>query len=1008
MSVVLWPRQEVLQLVIPQLGTVGRKLNANTALNLIKRLAKFQNSDGKISFDRWLVVAKDILRWNDNCIHLFWDMLSLGTYYLSRESALQCAREEVSMDIEYIAIFLILHISEAPAVPGKIASPSMQYDSMWPSFPAGVDPVEEEILSSAGAPPSSPKPVSPVASPKKDSSGAPRKKPFGSPLSPRSGQSSPTAASGSAAAALASGNSPQSSPKKSHATSTPNTAPISSPQYLLSVRQKIPTILKALCGDGELIASNVDLSVDDLSSSSYDSATGAVLTNSTEFAVGKRILDALSLIICGGYSRDQSVPFLSSLHPLWSSDNDSSMRSSRDGLDGDDQQQVAFSELLEWLNMHLAMNDVLYPPITTATGATVVSASDSTSTGNSATSPSSSSTVSGASGSSSNPNSPGSGTHGHGFESAADKSHQQQQQPSRSFTTITSLTRSVPLVVTGCSSTYMHIVTSSSSRSSSFRKSSRNILAGSMSMSSQSFDVAELIRVSAQANSVAAVKAAEAHSMLLSTDSNDADAIDSNDLTVLASNVSPTSSFNLHHQAILNNSSSSNKSSPKGSSGPESPTQEAVGGVGSFPRGRNASQDSSGTNSLENSPRQQFGHQHNSTNSSHVPLSEHDKSDLSNDARFRDMTEFGTLANNANHPSSLSRPDQILPQAFINFCAKARMYLISPFYSAAVTGCVDSDILIGAVFGAVIVSNCQRVSITTTCRKLIVLNCVDCAFNIATLTTTIISGDCKGLVVGPYNASYRNLKNHIKLAALHPLLSTEEPSANFTPAEQNVQKAVSSTTSTSSTASISNNPNCWASLCDVVACLEAPPAQSSPQGYAVDATDADAPLLPPLPSTARLLNYEDFKPITIPFKPEAMLFENCPIRTPAEYVDSLQMQLDTITTVKAQISSMLNSFVDKRHSGSHNYEHLSDEEKKKKQGHLSSRASNVLSKKFMEWLITSGNAKQILDLIRIDADKFGAGGHHYQSHTHSTTTHTPGAPPTNTPPQSLHKQQSQS
>lgn len=936
MSVVLWPRQEVLQLVIPQLGTVGRNLNANTALNLIKRLAKFQNSDGKISFDRWLVVAKDILRWNDNCIHLFWDMLSLGTYYLSRELALQCSREEVSMDLEHVAIFLILHINEAPVVPGKGASSSIQYDSIWPSVPAGVDPVEEEIMSTSG--PGSPKPTSPINSPKK--SDAPRKKGFGSPGSPRH---SPTAAGHVS-------NSPLSSPKsprKSHASSTPNTAPVSSPQYLLSVRQKIPIILKALCGDGDLVTANVDLSTDELATSSYDSANGEVLTNSTEFTVGKKILDALTLIICGGYSRDQSVPLLSTLHPLWSSDNDSSMRSSRDGLDGDDQQRVAFSELLDWLNMHLAMNDVLYPPIssngTQASSSTTVSGS----TSNSGTSPGS------PSGSSSS------------FESDTNSSNvnSKSNQPSRSFTAITSLTRSVPLVVTGCSSTFMHIVTSSSSRSSSFRKSSRNLMGMSMSMSSQSYDVAELIRSSATASQ-------NAQNALLSADSNDG--IDSSELTVIASNVSPGSSFNVQQQ-----NGNSNNSSPK-SNGPISPTKD--GALSHFLRHKN----DSGNNSVENSPRQ-MGH-----HSPRYGSLDHDftKSDLSNDSRFRDMTEFGM----SQHPSSLTRPDQILPQAFVNFCSKAKMYFISPFYSASVTGCVDSDILIGAVFGAVIVSNCQRTSITCTCRKLIVLNCVDCAFNIATLTTTIISGDCSGLVIGPYNASYRNLKNHLKLAALHPLLSTEEPSANFTPAEQNVK--ASSTTSTASTASYSNNPNCWASLCDVVACLEAPTTQSSPQGYAVDSVDADAPLLPPLPSTARLLNYEDFKPVNVPFKPEAIPFENCPIRTPTEYLDCLQMQIDTITTVKAQISSMMSSFVDKRHSGSHLNEHLSEEDKKKKHTNLSGKASNILSKKFMEWLISSGNAKQVLDLIRMDTDKYGA-GHHFVSHA---TNHTPGAP-VNTPPQ---------
>ncbi len=50
MSVVLWPRQEVLQLVIPQLGSVGRVFNNSTIIDVIQRLSKLQNDEGKIRY----------------------------------------------------------------------------------------------------------------------------------------------------------------------------------------------------------------------------------------------------------------------------------------------------------------------------------------------------------------------------------------------------------------------------------------------------------------------------------------------------------------------------------------------------------------------------------------------------------------------------------------------------------------------------------------------------------------------------------------------------------------------------------------------------------------------------------------------------------------------------------------------------------------------------------------------------------------------------------------------
>lgn len=132
-------------------------------------------------------------------------------------------------------------------------------------------------------------------------------------------------------------------------------------------------------------------------------------------------------------------------------------------------------------------------------------------------------------------------------------------------------------------------------------------------------------------------------------------------------------------------------------------------------------------------------------------------------------------------------------------------------------------------------------------------------------------------LLGPYNTSYKNLRNHLKLAALDPLLSTEEPSANpVTPAA--VSAAAASVEGEHAhpqhkSTTTSQNPNCWASLCDVNACLDAPTTGSNPSGYAVDALDDACPLLPPLPSTARLLPYENFRPTVIPFKAEAAPFE---------------------------------------------------------------------------------------------------------------------------------------
>ena len=104
---------------------------------------------------------------------------------------------------------------------------------------------------------------------------------------------------------------------------------------------------------------------------------------------------------------------------------------------------------------------------------------------------------------------------------------------------------------------------------------------------------------------------------------------------------------------------------------------------------------------------------------------------------------FGMLIRKIGSPI-----DFMLPPLYLNFCTEARLYLISPYHSASIRNCADCDIVIGAVHGAVIVSHCESVRITVACRKLLIMDCTNCAFNIATLSTTVVSGDTRNVLIG--------------------------------------------------------------------------------------------------------------------------------------------------------------------------------------------------------------------------------------------------------------------
>lgn len=133
----MWPRNEVLQLLIPQLSARASAPSSALICDLVRQLSKAQSAEGKVSFDRWLVAAKEHLKWNDSCIKLFWDMLGVATFYFHSESdasdmTAPGREDRTCVELELLVIFIVLHVSE----PQRPQSPSVVYDAVWPGVEA--------------------------------------------------------------------------------------------------------------------------------------------------------------------------------------------------------------------------------------------------------------------------------------------------------------------------------------------------------------------------------------------------------------------------------------------------------------------------------------------------------------------------------------------------------------------------------------------------------------------------------------------------------------------------------------------------------------------------------------------------------------------------------------------------------------------------------------------------------------------------------------------------------
>lgn len=225
--VTFWPRQEVLQLIIQQLANSGGKVLTNElVISVVKQLSKSQTPEGNVSFDRWLVVAKDLLRWNDSCLQLFWEMLLLALSYSREEINVNYA--ESGVRLAHLAIFLVLHTSDLQS---RSNLPGSNYDTVWPDADAVLSPLS-----------------APISSPSKIHGLNIRMLPSSGPPSPKSPVSSPRGSGHSHTVTM------PTSPKRMSSMSPRQCK--SASHYLCAIRQKLPIILRAITIDASALGSD--------------------------------------------------------------------------------------------------------------------------------------------------------------------------------------------------------------------------------------------------------------------------------------------------------------------------------------------------------------------------------------------------------------------------------------------------------------------------------------------------------------------------------------------------------------------------------------------------------------------------------------------------------------------------------------------------------------------------------------------------------------------------------
>jgi len=103
-------------------------------------------------------------------------------------------------------------------------------------------------------------------------------------------------------------------------------------------------------------------------------------------------------------------------------------------------------------------------------------------------------------------------------------------------------------------------------------------------------------------------------------------------------------------------------------------------------------------------------------------------------------------------------------------CSDTFFYLLQPFEHATIAACTDCTIVVGAVAGLLHVVDCERTTITSAARRVVVSNSGDVVHYIFTPSPPLLVGDNRGCQFAPYNTYYDGLREDLLATGLAAVL----------------------------------------------------------------------------------------------------------------------------------------------------------------------------------------------------------------------------------------------
>jgi TBCC domain-containing protein 1 len=112
----------------------------------------------------------------------------------------------------------------------------------------------------------------------------------------------------------------------------------------------------------------------------------------------------------------------------------------------------------------------------------------------------------------------------------------------------------------------------------------------------------------------------------------------------------------------------------------------------------------------------------------------------------------------------------------ITDCSDVHMYLLQPFEHVTIAGCTGCTVVVGAVAGLLHIMDSEKTSITSAARRILVSNSCDVLQCVFTPSPPLLVGDNRNCQFAPYNTYYDGLREDLLAAGMAAAVVPESQS----------------------------------------------------------------------------------------------------------------------------------------------------------------------------------------------------------------------------------------